>query len=211
MHHFWRVIQQDGSPVAVRYVDKKRIQNWLNVNRLQLPLHNLGSDPNNSISQINEKATKDLPLREDLQKKHSLSSLEEKLPIGEGIYGKDIVLDHPVRTDIKAVSTENGTISEKNGTIPEELPPHPIKLNDAPFLAGHSTNGFRFTGGKTFIDIATILCYSYVIRGFRGFDRLPSLLFCILGCGFHVNIDTFFCFYTDSIQNIPSISRSSDR
>jgi len=75
----------------------------------------------NSISQINEKATKDLPLREDLQKKQSLSLLEEKLPIGEGIYGKDIVLDHPVRTDIKAVSTENEM-------IPEELPPHMIKV-----------------------------------------------------------------------------------
>lgn len=39
----------DGSIVPVRYVDKKRIQNWLNVNRLQLPLHNLGLDSNNII------------------------------------------------------------------------------------------------------------------------------------------------------------------
>lgn len=41
--------KEDGSPVAVRYVDKKRIQSWLNVNRLQLPLHNLDSDSKFSI------------------------------------------------------------------------------------------------------------------------------------------------------------------
>ena len=35
---------KDGAPVPVRYVDKKRIQSWLNVNRVQFPLHNLGSD-----------------------------------------------------------------------------------------------------------------------------------------------------------------------
>ena len=35
---------EDGTPIPVRYVDKKRIQSWLNVNRLQLPLHNLDSD-----------------------------------------------------------------------------------------------------------------------------------------------------------------------
>lgn len=40
----------DGSPVAVRYVDKKRIQSWLNVNRLQLPLHNLDLDSYTKMS-----------------------------------------------------------------------------------------------------------------------------------------------------------------
>ncbi len=40
---------EDGTPVAVRYVDKNRIQSWLNVNRLQLPLHNLDLDSTNSI------------------------------------------------------------------------------------------------------------------------------------------------------------------
>ena len=41
----------DGTSVPVRYVDKKRIQSWLNVNRLQLPLHNLDSDSINIVSQ----------------------------------------------------------------------------------------------------------------------------------------------------------------
>ena len=44
---------EDGSNVPVRYINKKRIQSWLNVNRLQLPLHNLDSDSNNIISQNN--------------------------------------------------------------------------------------------------------------------------------------------------------------
>lgn len=46
--------KEDGTPVTVRYVDKKRIQNWLNVNRLQLPLHNLGSDSNIKVAQDTE-------------------------------------------------------------------------------------------------------------------------------------------------------------
>ena len=41
---------EDGSDVTVRFVDKKRIRSWLNVNRLQLPLHSFNLDPNNSIS-----------------------------------------------------------------------------------------------------------------------------------------------------------------
>ena len=40
---------EDGTPVAIRYIDKKRIQSWLNVNRLQLPLHNLDLDSNTII------------------------------------------------------------------------------------------------------------------------------------------------------------------
>ena len=43
--------KDDGTPVDVRYVDEKRIHDWLNVNKLQLPLRNLGQDSNGSISQ----------------------------------------------------------------------------------------------------------------------------------------------------------------
>ena len=42
--------KEDGTAVPIRYVDKKRIQSWLNANRLQLPLHNLDLDSNYSIS-----------------------------------------------------------------------------------------------------------------------------------------------------------------
>ena len=49
--------KDDGSAVPVRYIDKKRIQSWLDVNGLQLPLHNLDLDSNNSISQTEEKST----------------------------------------------------------------------------------------------------------------------------------------------------------
>ena len=52
----WCIIQlkslftkEDGSRGSIRYMDKKRIQSWLNVNRLQLPLHNLDLDSNVSI------------------------------------------------------------------------------------------------------------------------------------------------------------------
>ena len=43
--------KEDGTPVTVRYTDKKRIRDWLNVNRLQLPLHNLGLDSNINVPQ----------------------------------------------------------------------------------------------------------------------------------------------------------------
>ena len=42
---------KDGSNVKVRFVDKKRIQSWLNVNRLQLPLHSFNMDSNSNIPQ----------------------------------------------------------------------------------------------------------------------------------------------------------------
>ena len=42
--------KEDGTSVPVRCKDEKRIQSWLNVNRLQLPLHNLDMDSNNRIS-----------------------------------------------------------------------------------------------------------------------------------------------------------------
>ena len=41
---------EDGTPVPVRFVDEKRIQSWLNANRLQLPLRNLNSDSNSSVT-----------------------------------------------------------------------------------------------------------------------------------------------------------------
>ena len=41
----------DGTPITVRYVDKKRIQNWLYVNRVQFPLRNLGLDSNIIVPQ----------------------------------------------------------------------------------------------------------------------------------------------------------------
>ena len=46
----------DGTAVPIRYVDKERIQDWLNVNRLQLPLHNLGPDSIDRISQLGEES-----------------------------------------------------------------------------------------------------------------------------------------------------------
>lgn len=46
----------DEKEESYQDVDKKRIQSWLNVNRLQLPLHNLDLDSANSISQIDEKS-----------------------------------------------------------------------------------------------------------------------------------------------------------
>ncbi len=45
----------DGSNVTVRYMDKKRVQDWLNVNRLQLPLHSFNLNSNDIISNSSEK------------------------------------------------------------------------------------------------------------------------------------------------------------
>ena len=64
------ISKREGRPLPYgimlyKYVDKKRIQSWLNANRLQLPLHNLDLDPNNSVphnsdlsTQISKKAGK---------------------------------------------------------------------------------------------------------------------------------------------------------
>ena len=43
---------EDGTSVPIRYVDKKRIQSWLNANRLQLPLHNLDLDSYSIIGEV---------------------------------------------------------------------------------------------------------------------------------------------------------------
>lgn len=50
-------VNEDGTNVPVRYVDKKRIQSWLNANRLQLPLHNLDLDSNSIIAENSEKSS----------------------------------------------------------------------------------------------------------------------------------------------------------
>lgn len=42
---------ESGKLVAVRFVDKNRIQDWLNANRLQLPLHSFNLDSTKTISQ----------------------------------------------------------------------------------------------------------------------------------------------------------------
>ncbi|MBO5097076.1 MAG: hypothetical protein J6B96_02035 [Agathobacter sp.] len=49
--------REDGTTVPIRYIDEKRIQSWLNVNRLQLPLHNSNSDSNNIITSSAENTT----------------------------------------------------------------------------------------------------------------------------------------------------------
>lgn len=43
--------KEDGSPVTIRYKDEKRIRDWLNVNRLQLPLHSPNTDSNDIIDE----------------------------------------------------------------------------------------------------------------------------------------------------------------
>ena len=59
--------KEDGTPVEVRYVDEKRIRDWLNVNRLQLPLRNLGLDSDNSISQVDENVKRQFSVSEDTE------------------------------------------------------------------------------------------------------------------------------------------------
>lgn len=43
------LLNDDGSSVPIRYVDKKRIQKWLNVNRVQFPLRSSIMDSINKI------------------------------------------------------------------------------------------------------------------------------------------------------------------
>lgn len=50
---------EDGTPVKVLYEDKKRAQNWLNVNRLQLPLRSPNMNSNNIIAEYDENVNDD--------------------------------------------------------------------------------------------------------------------------------------------------------
>ena len=69
---------EDGTPVTVRYVDKKRIQSWLNVNRLQLPLHNLDLDSTTSIRNPDENVNTNFATDSD-----SNPDIRYKAPVGE--------------------------------------------------------------------------------------------------------------------------------
>ena len=48
--------KEDGTLVAVRFADKERIHDWLNVNRLQLPLRSFNLDSDNIISETEQKS-----------------------------------------------------------------------------------------------------------------------------------------------------------
>ncbi len=101
--------KEDGTPVTIRYVDKKRIQNWLNVNRLQLPLHNHIMDSNSIIPQ-NEKSASGAV-------RNSLG--EDIAPIGGfKVRGEDIELG-PVRSDIAPV--QQSQVMEDIGPVREDI------------------------------------------------------------------------------------------
>ena len=71
----------DGTAVPVRYVDKKRIRSWLNVNRLQLPLHNLDSDSADIISEPTAKSNPQFYLSTDDRKSKQLAIILETNPM----------------------------------------------------------------------------------------------------------------------------------
>ncbi len=100
-------VYEDGTPVAVRYVDKKRIQSWLNVNRLQLPLHNLDLDSNIIIdgSETNVKAQFSL----------SDSNGNELSPAVQNRFAKSRVVDDDGNLKVVYHGTPNGefTIFDK--------------------------------------------------------------------------------------------------
>lgn len=92
---------KDGKSVAVRYVDEKRIQSWLNVNRLQLPLHSFNLDSNNSVPQdsttVNNNSMQE-------KRKNSLSNANEDIaPVGNNVYGEDIKLQPASAEDIAPI------------------------------------------------------------------------------------------------------------
>ena len=111
-------MKEDGTPVTVRYVDRKRIQNWLNVNRLQLPLHNHIMDSNNIIPQNEKNASEAV--------KNSLG--EDIAPIGGyKVRGEDIELG-PVRSDIAPV--QQSQVMEDIGPVREDIASENQKNSD---------------------------------------------------------------------------------
>ena len=55
---------ENGEPVKIRFVDEKRIHSWLNVNRLQLPLHSFNLDSNKNIPQNPKSVKSDFSLED---------------------------------------------------------------------------------------------------------------------------------------------------
>ena len=108
----------DGTSVPVRYVDKKRIQSWLNVNRLQLPLHNLDSDSINIISQNAENSnTSDKNTSKDFdsgERSALADGKSEKLTEAE-----QEMLDNPWVGRVEREAIVEALIKEAK--IPEEL------------------------------------------------------------------------------------------
>lgn len=49
-HNLSLFTNKDGSQIKIHYIDKERTQNWLNANRLQLPLRSFSLDSNYSIT-----------------------------------------------------------------------------------------------------------------------------------------------------------------
>ena len=82
--HINSLLSKEGKPVAIRYVDKNRIQSWLNVNRLQLPLHNLDLDSNNIINSSSDYVNKQFSLSNDVGK---------TVPVGDQIRGEDVAVN----------------------------------------------------------------------------------------------------------------------
>ena len=98
---------EDGTAVPIRYVDKKRIQSWLNANRLQLPLHNLDSDSNSIVEELEENVNGQFSLSED-------TSAKDAAPTGKFL-GKDIALEtNPVAetTNTEAVEPDVAPVAE---------------------------------------------------------------------------------------------------
>lgn len=86
---------EDGTNVPIRYVDKKRIQSWLNANRLQLPLHNLDLDSNNSIPQNSDLSTQ--KSKKVVKTSRELDSLGNELTKEQAEFFKDSKVTQGIR------------------------------------------------------------------------------------------------------------------
>jgi hypothetical protein len=109
---------EDGTAVPIRYVDKKRIQSWLNANRLQLPLHNLDLDSNPIVDELEGNV-------------NSQFSLSENGTTSTGKFlGKDIALE---TAPVAEARTE---VAESDAPVAETAPA--VETQDEDYAPGES-------------------------------------------------------------------------
>lgn len=127
---------EDGTPVVVRYIDEKRIQNWLNANRLQLPLRSSNLDSSSTtipkeVSGVNTYFMQEGQKKSSNLQKYSVGTTDfearmralaeqyGRIPQGEKA-DRDIVLPRSVdgRTNVSQAAR---TIAESKSALPDEM------------------------------------------------------------------------------------------
>lgn len=171
-------LNEDGTSVNLRYVNKKRIQNWLNVNRLQLPLRSFNLDSNNSISnstenvkdvfgyKINQGTEVNEDLLEDMSYYHPDAEVDTQGNITVYHRTTKANADKIKQTGVMTAkedalffsSKENGYASDYGDTVVKmKIPSTELRLNDVFDGEVHFDLPLKYKNGGYSLDISKYL------------------------------------------------------